>query len=398
MRCLLPSVCLVTMFSTGMVVAQTPVAYVYVAQSSPNNLTSPVSAYAAASNGKLTPINGSPFTTEGILIGTNGSQLITLSNGSDPQGDAAYDYVNSYKVGSNGAIEQQLSSIYTQSYSGASCTYASGAELDHTGKYVYVPYCTNAVQTYKIASSGDLTFQNSTIYSDPDQTYGGLPKITGNNAFAYDQTAAETPKPVFVFGAFARASNGTLEHIDNPTVTGPSLPENYVYTVEGSMTNDPTDHLVATLGLLKFTAPSTYTNEGCVLASFTSGSKGQLTSTNTYSKMPAVGCGEAIMLSPSGKYLAVNAGTSLQLFHFNGASPITKFTDVVGTSGYFSAIAWDSDNHLYALNGVSGRLHVYTVTSTKVVEASGSPYDVPYCGYDYGSPNCPQSLVVRSNP
>jgi hypothetical protein len=35
----------------------------------------------------------------------------------------------------------------------------------------------------------------------------------------------------------------------------------------------------------------------------------------------------------------------------------------------------DKGNHLYALNGVSGRLHVYTATSTSVVEAPGPPLE-----------------------
>jgi hypothetical protein len=37
---------------------------------------------------------------------------------------------------------------------------------------------------------------------------------------------------------------------------------------------------------------------------------------------------------------------------------------------------WDNSNHLYAVNGASGKLHVYIVTPTFVVEAAGSPYAV----------------------
>jgi hypothetical protein len=93
-------------------------------------------------------------------------------------------------------------------------------------------------------------------------------------------------------------------------------------------------------------------------------------------------------------------GRSLQFFHFNGADPITPLTTVTGKSGWFTTMAWDSSNHLYVLNGQSGRLHVYTVSSSSVVEASGSPYDLPFCGYDYqdGVEGCMQNLVVRSIP
>jgi hypothetical protein len=103
------------------------------------------------------------------------------------------------------------------------------------------------------------------------------------------------------------------------------------------------------------------------------------------------------LFSPSGKFLAVSAGEGIQFYHIDGTA--TKaITGIVGTSGYITATAWDSSNHLYALNGASGKLHVYTVTSTSVVEASGSPYeDVPFCGSTSGNANCPQTLLVKSN-
>jgi len=102
-------------------------------------------------------------------------------------------------------------------------------------------------------------------------------------------------------------------------------------------------------------------------------------------------------LSPSGKFLAIIASEGVQFFYIDGTA-IKTLTGIVGTSGDIGAIAWDSSNHLYALNGESGRLHVYTVTSTSVVEAPGSPYeDVPFCGSTSGNTNCPQKLIVRSN-
>lgn len=35
---------------------------------------------------------------------------------------------------------------------------------------VYVPYCNDAIQTFKIATAGDLTFQGATIYNNSDQS------------------------------------------------------------------------------------------------------------------------------------------------------------------------------------------------------------------------------------
>jgi WD40 repeat protein len=344
------------------------------------------------------------------MVGTTGTHFVTHGYGGDlTGGDLPLNYLYSYNVASNGAIGKQVSAIDTQLYDGSSCTGAAGGqwpdgkELDHTGRYIYVPYCTDAVQTYRISNAGVMTFQNATIYNNPDQSYGGLPKITGNNTFAYNQTitTAGPHGPNGAFAAFARESDGTLQYIGIPAVTGPTFPTNYFSSFDGILTNDPTDHLAVMLGLRKFIPPDTVANEGCALASFTVGSKGQLTSTNTYANMPEV-CGQSMLLSPSGKFLVVLSlgGRSLQLFHFNGSQPITNFTQITGKSGWFSAMAWDKSNHLYALNGLSGRLHVYTVTSSGVVEAAGSPYTLPFCGYDLQDniPNCPQSLIVRSLP
>ncbi len=81
-------------------------------------------------------------------------------------------------------------------------------------------------------------------------------------------------------------------------------------------------------------------------------------------------------ISPSGKVLPVAIGTGVQFFHFNGGSPITKFSSVIGATGYINFMQSDNSNHLYAINGASGKLHVYTVTRTSVVEAAGSPYAI----------------------
>jgi hypothetical protein len=408
MRSFFVSACLVSAICTGMAIAQSPVAYVYVAQtdqlSSEQAGTQPIYAYSVAPDGKATPVEGSPFTQiSGQMVGTNGTHFITL--GIEPgQRFGNLTYLNSYDAASNGAIGKQVSEIDTLQYSGADCptaepdTKPEGAELDHTGQYLYVPYCTNAVQTYKIAKSGDLTFQSATIYKTAEETNGGMPKLAGNSTFAYNQTLGEGY--TYAFAAFARESDGSLEYRGIPTVTGPILPENYYPSFTGILSDDPTDHFAV---LLQIFSPL---GNGCALASFTVGSKGQLTSTNTYDKMPLLPvCAQGMLLSPSGKVLVVflNNGTGLQFFHFNGAEPITPFTGVISASVVdpFGTMAWDASDHLYALNSVSGKLHVYTVTSTDVVEAPGSPYVLPpHCPFDQPDSQfeCPQNLVVRSIP
>ena len=83
-----------------------------------------------------------------------------------------------------------------------------------------------------------------------------------------------------------------------------------------------------------------------------------------------------LSISPSGKVLAAAVGTGIQFFHFNGADPLTKFTGIIGSTGYITSIQWDKSNHLYAINGATGKVHVYNVTPTEADEVSGSPYSV----------------------
>ena len=101
-------------------------------------------------------------------------------------------------------------------------------------------------------------------------------------------------------------------------------------------------------------------------------------------------------MSPSGKLLAVagNQGggsssvlgvTGLEIFHFNGAEPITPYSSTLTTSE-IDFIYSDNNNHLYALSGRTNKLFVYTVTPTSIEEAPGSPYTI-------ASPN---GLVVVS--
>lgn len=65
----------------------------------------------------------------------------------------------------------------------------------------------------------------------------------------------------------------------------------------------------------------------------------------------------------------------MQIFHFNGANPITKFTGVL-TRDQIDQLFWDNANHLYAVSGTSGKLFVWTVTSTGVTPAPGSPHSI----------------------
>jgi hypothetical protein len=156
-----------------------------------------------------------------------------------------------------------------------------------------------------------------------------------------------------------------------------------IYCAEGVLAGDPTNHLA-------FVLQDTNNNYAgpTVLASYTADSKGNLTTTSTYENMPASALPSinAMSISPSGKLLAVGGGGGFQIFHFNGGSPITHYTGLHQTGDDFIQFGWDRESHLYALS--QNKLYVYTVTSTSIKQAPGSPYSIPEAS----------SVIVLSKP
>jgi WD40 repeat protein len=406
-RFALAFVCLLAAPCTDTASAQ--VAYVYVQTAKGVNL------YDASSTGKLSLVSGSPFQTTGQMIGSNGTHFITLGT----------DYVHSYPIASNGALKEQVSEINTQSYSDADCGTTAGAVLDHTGQYLYVSLgggslppdsgqgaatSCDALQTFSIGkSSGELTFKGATSFGSVQgsTSFAPLPTFSGNGAFAYEILCCYSDSGDSLLTGFSRESSGALTNSD------PLVPDNapaaqqpgwFYQPVPERLTGEPpplypvasaTDIAAdSTNHLAVLVCPVQPEPSGCwdgtsypyQLASYTIGSKGQITSTNTWENMPTLplaasacddGCPTIGMtISPSGKILAVSVATGVRFFHFNGAEPITEFTGIIGTSGYISSMQWDNSNHLYAVNGASGKLHVYTVTTSSAVEAAGSPYPI----------------------
>ena len=369
--------------ANGSTAATAPVAYVYVGTSKGINL------YNAASNGKLTLVSGSPFKTTGLMIGSNQKYFITLG---------AY-WVRSYSVKANGAIGAQVSQTNTQNYSGRDCGTTNGAALDHSGQDVYVllnlppdgDNVCNAFQTLKIAAaSGQLTFNGATS-TDTKFAFTGappqrnLPTILANNKFAYAindfrYSTRWNNQDIYLNGesTFSRESNGTLEYLHSigSWVFPPPYDDDDEYEwFPLQVTADPTNHLA--VAIHPWYHPPFGASRSAQLASFTVDSQGHPVSTNTYKNMPLPDVSPNVLnMSPDGRLLAVAGGPSggLQVFHFNGAAPITKYSKVL-TTGQISWIRWDKANHLYAL-GTGGKLYVYTITPTSIAVAPGSPYAI----------------------
>ena len=250
--------------------AQSTLAHVYV-QSGGN--AGPVYGYSSLSNGQVTAISGSPFKPGTKIVGGTGSKFFTIGK----------TLLHSYAVGSNGALGSQLSQIGFFNYVGGSCgssTNAVGAqaELDHTGKSVYVllqgggsQTCTS-YQTYNVNSDGSFTFNGDSQVSVESGGYTTIPSILGNETFAYADNFFSFNNQVI---GFQRQSTGTLQYSGslNPTFSGS---ESYTaYRPDAS----PTENFVV---LQEYLNDSGFPQ----LGSFSVGSNGALTSTNTSANMP----------------------------------------------------------------------------------------------------------------
>ena len=146
---------------------------------------------------------------------------------------------------------------------------------------------------------------------------------------------------------------------------------------------DPTNHVAITMQAVD----QNFSPDGPPqLATYTADSAGNLSTTSTPANMPqtAVGTVTDIKMAPSGKLLAVGGTAGLQVFHFNGASPITHDTGLL-TNKQVDQFFWDNANHLYAISQSAGKLFVFTVTPTSATQAPGSPYTIAH----------PQNIAVQ---
>jgi hypothetical protein len=337
--------------------------------------------YDAASNGSLSLVSGSPFTIAGSAAGSNGKYFVSLGTA----------YLHSYPVASNGAIKGQVSQINTQAYSDSACGPPYFGVFDHSGQDIYVQRgaggadC-NALQSFKISSTGAFTFLGATEFSQ-SFPYTGTPlALTGNNDYGFSSVYTDFCS-VSTY-AFHRQSSGAMmftSEIDNELPTPPGF-------VPAAITGDPINHLA----ISGSQEPDYCSFDPAQIASYTVDASGNLSSTNTAANIPTPLVFPSIMnMSPSGQFLAVGGEApvthgsttqtaGLQVFRFNGANPVTAYSGVL-TTAPIDAIHWDNNNHLYALSYSTKRLYAYTVTSSSITAVPGSPYTIA---------STPNALVV----
>ena len=329
--------------------------------------TKGVQVYNFTSAGKLTQAAGTGQVS-GEMIGSNGKYFVSLGT----------DYIHSYYLNSSGMITSQASQLNTQSYAGSECGTTGGATLDQSGQYVYVnlsnaiagggEVCT-AYQTIKLnPGTGKLTFNGSTQGNSSTVT------ILADEKFAYSVNDGGYTND---FYALSRDSAGMLNFISiGETDLAPQPDYGFfpttIITTDGLMitgyfaglAEDDSKHLAAALSDM-YETPFNPSNPP-QLASYTVNSSGGIISTNNYADMPTPSMGVTTMnMNPSGNILAVGGPGGLQLYHFNGASPITYFTAPI-TKDPINAINWDNHGHLFATSYKTGKVYIWSVTTTGV--------------------------------
>ncbi len=340
--------------------ASSRVAYVYVT-SSPSSGNDQMNGYAVAANGSLTTIPGTPFSTPVSYIALNGVWLF----GTD--GDNLY----SFSIASNGSLKQ-VDTLQVVTGNGLVDLF-----LDHTGTSLYTDYFTenNEYMAYSIDNSnGKLTYIDN-VMGGPG--IGSVTSFIGNDEYAYSSSCYHfTPE---IYG-LQRASDGAITELNiNPAFPATKVPGFYCPFLAAA---DPTNHVAVAMQPLN----SNWATVGPYqLATYTADSAGNLTTTSTYSNMPSTEAAGSwgitdYWMSPSGKLLAVAGTAGLQVFHFNGANPITKYTNLLVTQ-QVDQVFWDNSNHLYALGRKAGKLWVFTVTPTSVSQAPGSPHSITVPDY-----------------
>jgi hypothetical protein len=335
-------------------------------------------AYDVASNGKITLIAGSPFpgsaTSPETLMVVDGFYLYGISNGTVSKLDPITTNIDTFSMATNGALKL-LRTTNVARFDSHSALRLSSLFLDKTGVTLYAgiddgssnPYLSLNIEP----ATGELDYAGQ-VQGNPISPYPL--KLTANNRFAYG--AQCVGNGAWQILGYARLSDGVLVLGKSGKLPEAASGDEFCPLSEVGAA-DPSNHLAFAMEPV-LASPLGNPDGAMQLATYTADSAGNLTTTSTYKNMPRVAVGSVsnLNLSPSGKLLAVGGSLGLQLFHFNGASPITPYTGLIGI-GQFEQFRWDNYNHLYAINADTGHLHMFTITPTSVSEAPGSPYTIP---------------------
>jgi hypothetical protein len=342
-----------------------PVAYVYVAR--PTH----IDGFAAAANGKLTPVPGSPYANFALgHMSVNQKFLFGIGNNGD---------IYSFSIASNGSLKLAATTNALKLEKNCSSGSVGSSTIDYTGSTLYLPVACGSsyyLQSYRIESNGDLQ------YLGGSENVAAIiqPTFLGTNKYAYSFiTNCDDNADKIWSVTYKRESNGFLSVSGSNDIPMPADPPAGSYFCPSAIAGDPSNHIaIAVQSWNPDEGPSGILN----IATYTADEKGRLTTNSTQANMVFTDQSleiAAMSIDPSGKHIAVGGSNGFQVFHFNGGGQIPENAKQLQPDSSFGNFAWDRNGHLYATTYDIG-LYVYTVTSSGVTQAPGSPYAIPEAG------------------
>lgn len=347
-------------------------AWVYV--STPSVAGSPgntIAGYAAASDGTLTQVSGSPFSTTGqaSAIGATGKYLFVAEGGN----------IVSYTIGSDGSLSAAATTNAQANDTPSSDGFPATLFTDPSGDNLYDEASAGCnlkrcYQAFSIEASGGLQYLGTPTYSSPADPYLSF---TANDAWAYgsDYVNGDTAN----FYAFTRGSTGALTYF-NPNANLPAAAANQEDYVPFGAATQGNGYVVIALQNGAMPLADDLVQQ---LAVYTiNPQNGTLSTANTAADMPkiSVGSAEDYRFDPTGTWLAVGGDGGVQIFKFSNGV-LTSSGSYTGQNNAVTQLAWDGAGHLYTLGQDSGLLWVYNVANGVPTPASGSPYTVPDSSY-----------------
>jgi hypothetical protein len=369
-------VSLTAAFATAAIVVQgstpanaAPVAYAFVSTASPNN----VETLAVSSSGSFTHVGTASSPTTIYHMSTNGKFVFGIDDASN---------IYTYSIGPTGALTLVATTNAGEYVSGFSSAYSIPlTQVDPQGATIYTMVGTSQtdwfLESFKIESNGMLQFLGKT-YADPNAL--NQIRFVQNGVYAFTDGCYNTaPGASFTTDSndisdlvvYERGSTGLLSYLatsnDPPTSEGG---EDYC---AGANANDPTDHVA--VAFTTFYPAGDDIVGGTSLGTYTV--QGTPTTTSNYDNMPITSVtASAMSIDPTGKLLAVVGAGAFDVFHFNGANPITKYTGEIKTSGANRFVAWDKSSHMYMLTDHS--VDIYNATPTTFTELKPWEFTAPY--------------------
>jgi hypothetical protein len=352
--------------------ATAPAAYAFISTANPNDVYS----LAVSPTGSFTHVGTAASPTAIYHLSVTKHFLFGIDNLSN---------IYTYSISSTGKLKLVATTNAGKYVSGFSSQYSAAIiQVDETGTTLYTLAGSSQtnwfLESFKIESNGDLQFLGSS-YADPNAlnqirfVQGGQYALTdGCYNTAAGASFVTDSDDVNDIVTYKHESNGFLTYggtsNDTPTAQSP-----YEYCA-GLNASDPTDHVA--VGFTIFNPPGDDIEPGMALGTYTVNTSGTPATTSDYENMPVTsGFNPYVMsIDPTGRLLAVGGTGAFQLYHFNGANPVTRYSGVIKTNDLIRSIAWDKSSHMYLLTDHS--VDIYNISTKSYTELKPWEFTAPY--------------------